>query len=71
MNENCDRCEAQAAYFVTRAAARLFFCVECTIRHFAELMEQQWTLWPIGALAVAPTQAVDESRLHWPDLMAE
>jgi hypothetical protein len=70
MNECCDRCGARAAYFVTRdTLLRLFFCVECVIGHFPELMEQQWVLWPVDVASIAPSQAVDASRLHWPDLL--
>lgn len=68
MNEACDRCPARAITYVTRADARLFFCADCATRHFAELMEQFWTFWPIDAQVMAAPLPVDPTRLHWPDL---
>lgn len=54
MNESCDRCEARAAYFVTRASHRLFFCAACSVVHFAAFTVQGWTFWPVSAAVIAP-----------------
>lgn len=54
MNEICDRCDARAAYFVTRAMHRLFFCTACSVIHFAAFATQGWTFHPVSPAAIAP-----------------
>lgn len=54
MNETCDRCPARAAYSVTRATHRLFFCTSCSVVLFAAFATKGWTFWPVGAHAIAP-----------------
>jgi hypothetical protein len=54
MNEPCDRCDTRAAYYVTRAAGRLFFCTSCAYAHWPVLAAGGWLFWPVDAAAIAP-----------------
>ncbi len=55
MNEACDRCgpAVRAAYRVERHG-ELYLCRHCASQQWAALCAQGWTIWPVGALAVAP-----------------
>lgn len=68
MNETCDRCPARAAYFVTRGMHRLFFCVTCSVVHFAAFATKGWLFWPVSVHAIAPQAMPSASyREAWPD----
>jgi hypothetical protein len=55
MNEACDRCGpgVRAAYRAERGG-ELYLCRHCASQQWAALAVQSWTIWPAGALAVAP-----------------
>ncbi len=54
MNEACDRCgpAVRAAYRVERRG-ELYLCRHCASQQWAAFSAQGWTIWPVGALAVA------------------
>lgn len=55
MTETCDRCgpATRAAYRVDRVG-ELYLCGLCTSRQWSALSAQGWTIWPLGAHALAP-----------------
>jgi ribosomal protein S27AE len=55
MNEACDRCgpAVRAAYRV-QGRGELYLCGHCASQQWAALSAQGWTIWPTGALGVAP-----------------
>lgn len=65
MNEACDRCgpAVRAAYRV-EGHGELYLCGHCASQQWAALSAQGWTIWPTGALGVAP-QANELSAALW------
>jgi hypothetical protein len=55
MTETCDRCGSatRAAYRVDHVG-ELYLCGHCTSRQWSALSAQGWTIWPLGAQALAP-----------------
>jgi hypothetical protein len=65
MNETCDRCGpvVRAAYRLQRRG-ELYLCRHCAARLWPALSAQDWTIWPVNALALAPQAG--EHAGTWP-----
>lgn len=65
MNETCDRCgpAVRAAYRVQKRG-ELYLCRHCAPRLWPTLSAQDWTIWPVNVLVLAPQ--VGEYADAWP-----